>query len=320
MDKIKLKWNGFAANIGEYFRKVREDQKLFDVTLVTDDGHHIQAHEIILSAGSNFFSDIFLKTNNSNMLIYLKGIRSAELQHIADFMYNGEASINEEDITSFLETGKELQIKGLQTEIKGSLINSNENLDDFSDKLYSDKQFSDKQYSDNQYIDKKFSDEQYGNKKFSEKQYSDNQYSDEQYRDKKCGDEQHDNVKFERDLLQQYPVEQKVNIKEFEKYESNNTELDHKIDERIKKIAGLWTCKECGKTSTAKQHIKSHAETHLKGMSHNCHICSKAFTTRPNLQNHVNSIHSELLNCHLCEKSGMNKKAYYMHKQRNHKQ
>ena len=76
MDKFCLNWNGYDANIREYFKKLREDQRLFDVTLVTDDGQHIQAHKIILSAGSNFFSDIFVKSNHSNMLVYLKGITS----------------------------------------------------------------------------------------------------------------------------------------------------------------------------------------------------------------------------------------------------
>ena len=139
MERLFLKWTDYEANMKEYFKKLRKENRLFDVTLATDDGTQIQAHKVILAAGSNFFSDIFLKTNSSNMLIYLKGIRSAELHHIADFMYNGEASINEEDITSFLETGKELQIKGLQAKIKR--INSNENHDDMSDNQYSDNQF-----------------------------------------------------------------------------------------------------------------------------------------------------------------------------------
>ena len=66
-----MKWNEFDTNIRDYFRKIREDQRLFDVTLVTDDGQHIQAHKIILSAGSKFFSDIFLKSNYTNMLVGL---------------------------------------------------------------------------------------------------------------------------------------------------------------------------------------------------------------------------------------------------------
>ena len=44
MDKYCLKWTEFEANIRESFRKLREEQRLFDVTLVTDDGNQIQAH------------------------------------------------------------------------------------------------------------------------------------------------------------------------------------------------------------------------------------------------------------------------------------
>ena len=50
MDKFCLKWEDFEENIRKSFRKLREDKKLFDVTLATDDGNHIQAHKMILSA------------------------------------------------------------------------------------------------------------------------------------------------------------------------------------------------------------------------------------------------------------------------------
>ena len=76
MDKFCLNWNGYDANIRESFKKLREDRRLFDVTLVTDDGQHTQAHKIILSAGSNFFSDSFLKSKQTNMPICLKGTSS----------------------------------------------------------------------------------------------------------------------------------------------------------------------------------------------------------------------------------------------------
>ena len=62
MEKYCLKWNEFEGNIRQSFRKLREEERLFDVTLATDDGQHIQAHKMILSAGSDFFSDIFMKT------------------------------------------------------------------------------------------------------------------------------------------------------------------------------------------------------------------------------------------------------------------
>ena len=117
MDKWSMKWNDFDMNIREYLKILREVQGLFDVTLVTDDGHHIQAHKIILSAGSHFFSDIFLRSSQVNMLIYLKGINSVQLERVLDFIYNGEASVGQEELKDFLETGNELMVKGLEGDI-----------------------------------------------------------------------------------------------------------------------------------------------------------------------------------------------------------
>ena len=119
MDKYCMKWKEMDTNIRGYFRILREDQRLFDVTLVTDDHQHIQAHKIILSAGSQFFSDIFLKSNQTNILIYLKGINSVQLEYILDFHYNGEASVGQEELKEFLETGEELQVKGFEVYVAG---------------------------------------------------------------------------------------------------------------------------------------------------------------------------------------------------------
>ena len=119
MDKFCLNWSGYDANIRSYFKTLREDPILADVTLVTDDGQHIQAHKIILSAVSNFFSDIFMKSNHSNMLVYLKGISSDMLEPVIDYIYYGEAFIIQEQLKVFIETGKELQVKGLEGELTG---------------------------------------------------------------------------------------------------------------------------------------------------------------------------------------------------------
>ena len=119
MDKFCLRWNEFNSNFGEFFSRVRKDQHLADVTLVTDDGQHLQAHKIILSAGSHFFDSVFTKSNHSNMLVYLKGISSGHLEQVIDFIYKGEVSIAQEEMKVFIETGKELQIEGLEGELKG---------------------------------------------------------------------------------------------------------------------------------------------------------------------------------------------------------
>ena len=53
------------------------------------------------------------------MLVYLKGINREKLQQVLDFIYNGEVSIGQEEIKVFIETGKELQVKGLEGELTG---------------------------------------------------------------------------------------------------------------------------------------------------------------------------------------------------------
>merc|ERR1719186_2380383 len=115
MEKVCLRWNEFETNIRESFKELREEQNQFDVTLVCDDNHQIQAHKIILSAGSKFFCDIFMKTKNTNVFLYFKGIKSIELEYVVDYLYNGEVLIAQEGLNKFLETSRELQVKGLQS-------------------------------------------------------------------------------------------------------------------------------------------------------------------------------------------------------------
>jgi len=118
MEKFCLKWNDFESNIRESFRKLREDQKLFDVTLATEDGQEVKAHKVVLLAGSNFFSDIFLRNNHSNIYIFLKGVIGAQLEQITDFLYYGEASISQDEMKQFFETARMLQVKSLQGDLQ----------------------------------------------------------------------------------------------------------------------------------------------------------------------------------------------------------
>merc|ERR1719357_1398032 len=113
-EKFSLRWNEVEKNVRHSFRCLRKDQKLFDVTLATVDGYQVQANRIILSAGSDFFNDIFSKCNQNNMLIYLKGISKTEIENIADFLYDGETLVTQNELATFLETAQELKIKGLQ--------------------------------------------------------------------------------------------------------------------------------------------------------------------------------------------------------------
>ena len=257
-------------------RILREDQRLFDVTLVIDDGQHIKAHKIILSAGSHFFSDIFLKSNKTNMLIYLKGIHSIQLEHLLDFFYNGEASVGKEELKEFLKTGTDLGVKSFE--------------DYVSDAWGSEPEDPER------------------NRNEREDMY-----------------ENRENITRENNICDtlEPPVERcyssDVTFKEAKqgKFQRNSySDLDLQILEIIEKSDGVWKCKFCEKVSPKKSHIQSHAESHIEGISHFCHICNKRFSSRPSLRGHITDVHSELVSCDLCGRSGMNKKDYYNHKRK----
>ena len=275
-----MKWNEFDTNIKEYLRIIREDQRLFDVTLVTDDGQHIQAHKIILSAGSQFFGDIFLKSNQANMLIYLKGINNVQLKHLLDFIYNGETSVGQEEVNEFLETGKELQVKGFEA-YQSSMGES----------LEKDQEI-------------------YSNEKDDKCENTDNITTEENIicDSLKPSSEQHSSTEF---AFQEYN-ERKIQT-------NVNSDLDLQILEMIEKSDDVWKCKVCGKTSNYKKDMRDHAESHILGISHTCNICNKSFSNRPSLRPHINHIHNGQLTCDLCGKSGMNKSTYYHHKRTQHK-
>ena len=44
-EKFSLKWNDFHSNVSKSFELLRNEEYLQDVTLVSDDGHHISAHK-----------------------------------------------------------------------------------------------------------------------------------------------------------------------------------------------------------------------------------------------------------------------------------
>merc|ERR1712083_891973 len=111
-DKFCLKWNDFESNISAAFRELREDKDFFDVTLACDDDQ-IQAHKVILSACSPFFRKVLRRNKHEHPLLYLKGVKYADLISVLNFMYMGEVNVAQEELNSFLAVAEYLKVKGL---------------------------------------------------------------------------------------------------------------------------------------------------------------------------------------------------------------
>jgi len=111
-EKFCLRWNDFESNISVAFRELREDKDFFDVTLACDDDQ-IQAHKLILSACSSFFRTILRRNKHEHPLLYLKGVKYADLISVLNFMYHGEVNVAQEELNSFLSVAEDLKVKGL---------------------------------------------------------------------------------------------------------------------------------------------------------------------------------------------------------------
>ena len=130
MEKLCLKWNDFQTNVSNSIGLLRDEKNLFDVTLVSDEGDHISAHRLVLSACSEFFRNVFIKVNNQNPLIFLSGVSSTDLRMLLDYMYQGEAQIYQDDLSEFLEVADKLKINGLMDVKQETLDVSKNNLID----------------------------------------------------------------------------------------------------------------------------------------------------------------------------------------------
>jgi hypothetical protein len=121
-EKFCLRWNDFESNISGAFRELREDQDFFDVTLACDDDsaesgdNLVEAHRVVLAACSPFFRAVLRRASakhHAHPLVYLKGVKHADLLAVLNFMYHGEVNVAQEELNSFLAVAEELKVKGL---------------------------------------------------------------------------------------------------------------------------------------------------------------------------------------------------------------
>ena len=103
--KFSLKWSDFQSNVSNSFGLLRNEDYLFDVTIVTDDNEQVSAHKLVLSACSEYFKNIFQKNKHSNPILCLEGVSSKDVRNVMDYMYNGEVQIYQEDLDRFLIVG-----------------------------------------------------------------------------------------------------------------------------------------------------------------------------------------------------------------------
>ena len=117
VSRVALKSGSYEENIKSFISEIKGQKELTDVTLVSGDGQHLEAHRMILSAFSPLLRAMFgQKSKSPNTLVFLRSVSSKCMVAMVDFMYLGEVNILEENLQEFLDLAKDLQIKGLADE------------------------------------------------------------------------------------------------------------------------------------------------------------------------------------------------------------
>jgi len=112
---LSLKWNNHKSTFIHVLGVLRDRQLYTDATLACD-GKFYEAHKIVLSTCSDYFSamlDRIEKTNCKNPVIVLKDIRSEDLEALLDYMYLGEVNVRQSDLATLIKAAECLRVKGL---------------------------------------------------------------------------------------------------------------------------------------------------------------------------------------------------------------
>nr|XP_012231323.1 PREDICTED: transcription factor Ken 2 isoform X2 [Linepithema humile] len=95
-----------AAEVGAWYSGDRH----VDVTLACDDGSVVKAHRVVLAAASPLLASL-LRNPALDHVVHLSGVRKTQLNHLLEFLYNGQALIPSSELTPLRELFELLQIK-----------------------------------------------------------------------------------------------------------------------------------------------------------------------------------------------------------------
>ena len=246
-DKFCLKWNDFQENVNSAFSNMRKDNNFCDVTLACEDGYQVGAHKIILAASSPFFANVLNRNKHTHPLIYMRGLKSEDLEAVVDFLYYGEANIFEEKLQHFLAIAEDLKLKGLEGE---------ETPEGTEEKHVISPKTTTRQKPKYNGLNKRIS---YTNKGMEMMVYQSNYYPEEQHNVQRT-------VALPKDVFSGEMLELDEKLK---------TMMVLGIPTGDKKT--LYTCQVCGKEGQMMQ-IKDHIEVnHLEGIIIPCTHCDKTF-------------------------------------------
>ncbi|XP_018023169.1 longitudinals lacking protein, isoforms H/M/V isoform X1 [Hyalella azteca] len=109
---LSLKWNNHKSTFFHVLSTIRAKESYSDVTLACD-GRFYSLHKFVLSTCSEYFEEMFERTQCKHPVIVLKDINSEDLEALLNYMYVGEVNVVQEKLAGLIKAAECLKIKGL---------------------------------------------------------------------------------------------------------------------------------------------------------------------------------------------------------------
>lgn len=115
-----VQWEEHPSHLATRLGQLLEHQTLVDVTLMCNT-HTLRVHRAVLAACSPYFETILQRQLGMYPLIVLKDMQFSVLKSLIEFMYCGETSVTEDNLSALLQAAKFFQVKGLSAMTKEAL-------------------------------------------------------------------------------------------------------------------------------------------------------------------------------------------------------
>lgn len=123
-EQFSLCWNNFHNNLSSGFHTLLQDEDLVDVTLAVE-GKYLKAHKTVLSVCSPYFKELFRVNPCKHPIVILQDVSYSALHNLLQFMYQGEVSVSQEEIPTFMRVAETLKVKGLTDNTSSAVSISN---------------------------------------------------------------------------------------------------------------------------------------------------------------------------------------------------
>ncbi|KAB7495825.1 Longitudinals lacking protein [Armadillidium nasatum] len=109
---LSLKWNNHSSTFFHVLETIRKKELYSDVTIACD-GKFFSVHKLVLSTCSEYFQEMFERTQCKHPIIVLKDISYKDLESLLNYMYIGEVNVIQTELSSLIKAAECLRVKGL---------------------------------------------------------------------------------------------------------------------------------------------------------------------------------------------------------------